>query len=166
MYRSIIWLAFLISSMTACTADMADNSDDATAQIVAASTGTCSYTIKRDKITVVKGEGGADPALELDVDTSVEHNGTSSTVNFNGTIKSGASNGTDATIYSATVTSGTLVTHDWDIDATEFDTFDADDHGTGGGTLVFTCSGSSSQTDSDQVSLGNAIIDVQVQASW
>lgn len=165
MHRSIVWFLVLVSGAAACATEPSGGGD-ATSQITAASTGTCSYTIARDKITVVKGEGGADPALELDVDTSVHHDGTTSTVNFSGTIKNNASNTNDVTIFSAQVPAGTVVTHDWNVDATEFDTFDADDHGTGGGTLTFTCTGSSAQTDSDQVALGNAIIDVQVKATW
>jgi hypothetical protein len=166
MYRSIGLFLGLVSGAAACATDSPGGSDDATSEVAAAITSTCSYTIQRDKITVVKGEGGADPALELDVDTIVHHDGTTSTVNFAGTIKTNASNTTDVTMFSASVPSGTVVTHAWDVDATEFDTFDADDHGTGGGTLTFTCTGTGTQTDSDQVALGNAIIDVQVKATW
>jgi hypothetical protein len=64
------------------------------------------------------------------------------------------------------VNSGTQVTHDRDVAATELDTWDADDHGDGGGLLTFTCSGTGSLGDSDSVSLGNAIINVGVKASW
>jgi len=166
MHRSIVWCLVLVSGATACATEEVDSGDGVTAQVEEGILADCTYTIKRDTITVVKGEGGADPALELDVDTSVDHDGTSSTVNFGGTIKSGASFTTDATIFINTVPSGTFVVHDWGIDATEFDTFDADDHGTGGGQLAFTCSGSSTSSDTDQVSLGNATISVRVKASW
>lgn len=164
MYRSMVGVFFL-SSIAACATDALDP-DGAIAEAQAASTGTCTYSIKRDNIKVIHGEGGFDPALELSVDTSVQHDGTSSTNNFSGTIKVGASNATDVTIYTNSVPDGTLVSHDWDVDAIEFDTLSAHDHGTGGGTLVFTCSGTGTSTDSDQVTLGNATIDVQVKATW
>lgn len=131
-----------------------------------ASLASCAYSIKRDYIKVTKGEGGADPAVELDVDVIVYYAGTSATENYSGTIKAGATYGTDETVYSTSVTAGTQVTHDWDVEATEFDTWDADDHGNGGGQLTFTCSGTGSLGDSDSVSLGNAIINVGVKATW
>lgn len=167
MHRSFIgFFTFaFVSGLTACAVDGPDEATDidgATAEIASASTGSCTYTFVRDNISVVKGEGGFDPALELDVDTSA----LGSTVNFAGTIKNGASHTTDAAIDTVTVTAGTVVSVPWAVEATEFDTLDADDHGSGGGTLTFTCSGSGSKTDSDQVSLGNAIIAVQVKASW
>lgn len=143
------------------------HSIDASVPILpAASLATCNYSIKRNYIKVTKGEGGADPALELDVDVIVYYAATSSTENYSGTIKAGATYGTDETIYSTSVNSGTQVTHDWDVEATEFDTWDADDHGDGGGQLTFTCSGTGTLTDSDSVSLGNAIINVGVRADW
>lgn len=128
---------------------------------------TCAYAIKRDYIKVTKGEGGADPALELDVDTIVSYgSGSTATNNYSGTIKSGATYGTDATIYNTSVTSGSAVNHDWDVDATEFDTWDADDHGSAGSSIGFTCSGTGTQTDSVSVTLGNAAINVGIKATW
>jgi hypothetical protein len=128
---------------------------------------TCAYYIKRDYIKVTKGEGGADPALELDVDTIVSYgSGLSATNNYSGTIKSGATYGTDATIYNTSVTSGSSVNHDWDVDATEFDTWDADDHGSAGSAISFTCSGTGTQTDSVAVTLGNAEINMGIKATW
>jgi hypothetical protein len=166
MHRSFIgfFTVVFVSGLTACAAE--DPGDDAaaeaTAEIASASTGNCTYTFVRDSITVIKGEGGFDPALELDVDTM----GLTSTVNYNGTIKVGATYGTDEALGTVTVSSGTVVTLPWDVDATEFDTLSANDHGNGGGSLTFTCSGSGSKTDSDQITLGNGVIDVQVKVTW
>lgn len=167
MHRSFIgFFTFaLASGLTACAIDGPDDAvgtDEPTAEIASAEGSNCTYTFVRDNINVIKGEGGFDPALELDVDTTA----LTSTVNFNGTLKVGASHTTDAGLGGATVASGTVVTIPWSVDATEFDTLDADDRGTGGGSLTFTCSGSGSTTDSDQIALGNAIIAVQVKATW
>lgn len=127
----------------------------------------CSYTIKRDYIKVTKGEGGADPALELDVDTVLYYGtGSSTTKNYSGTIKSGATYTTDATLYTGSVSGGTAVLHDWEVNATEFDSWDGDDHGSGSSDIGFTCRGSGSATDSMDVGLGNAIINVGIKAAW
>lgn len=130
--------------------------------------GVCSYDIDRDYIKVTKGEGGADPALELDVDTTVYYGASyDATRNYSGTIKSGATYGSNASIYGTSVSTGAAVDHDWEVDATEFDTWDADDHGSGGSAIAFTCtSGGGSQTDSLSVNLGNATINVGIVASW
>jgi hypothetical protein len=167
MHRSFIgFFTFaVVSGLTACAIDGTDDSaaaDEPTAEIASASTGNCTYTFVRDSITVIKGEGGFDPALELDVDTTA----LTSTVNYNGTIKVGATYGTDEAMGTVTVASGTVVTLPWDVEATEFDTLSANDHGSGGGSLTFTCSGSGSKTDSDQITLGNGVIDVQVKVTW
>ena len=170
MQRSLIGLfsVVVVSGLPACVVEDddgvagVDESTADSAKLAPVSLVNCTYTLVRDSITVVKGEGGFDPGLELDVDTTA----LTSTVNFNGTIKNGASHNTDEAIDTVTVPAGTVVTIAWDVDATEFDTLDADDHGTGGGSLSFTCTGSGVKTDSDQVSLGNAIIAVQVKATW
>jgi len=169
LVRSCLLLAGL-SGIPSCAVE----DDAATRDVEAASTvepvataATCSYSIMRDSIKVIKGEGGLDPALELDVDTIVQYAGTTATNNYAGTIKNGDSVGTDVTIYSASVNVGTVVTHDWNVEAIEFDTLSADDRGSGGGRITFTCSSAGgTQTDSDSVNLGNAIIDVQVKAVW
>ena len=150
--------------------DIDDDGDtvDAAAEVVAPPPpALCSSTVKRDNIKVTRGEGGADPALELDVDTTVYYGaGGSATVNYAGTIKSGASYTTDATMYATSVSAGSVVSHDWDVEAVEFDTWDADDHGSGSDNLSFTCSGSGTQTDSMSVNLGNAKISVKIKAVW
>jgi hypothetical protein len=124
---------------------------------------TCSYEIKRDSIFVNDGEGGFDPGLELD---SVEVMVAGLSETWGGNLKSGSTYGTDAQIVSDTVPVGTFVSEDWEVNADETDTADADDHGTGGGTLQFTCSGSGETSDDDEVTLGNASIIVTVKALW
>lgn len=130
--------------------------------------GACSYEIERDYIKVTKGEGGADPALELDVDTIVYY-GTryDDTANYSGTIKSGATYTSNQPIYGTTVSTGDEVDHDWEVDATEFDTWDGHDYGSERSAIAFTCtSRGGSQTDSQSVDLGNATINVGIIASW
>jgi hypothetical protein len=129
--------------------------------------GSCTYRILRDSIFVSDGEGGADPALELTtVETLVDHGAGEASETYAGDIQSGATYQTDEEIYGATVDVGTVVTHDWEVNATEKDDWDADDHGSGGGTLSFMCSGTGSVDDDATVTLGNAAIIVTVKASW
>lgn len=129
---------------------------------------TCTYTIKRDYVKCTDGEGGTDPALELDpVEFSAYlagvRRGNSS---YSGTLKKGAANNTDVSLFSYSVTAGNSVTVDWEVDATEKDDWDSDDTGSGSGTLTFTCSGSGSMLSSDNIGLGNGSIEVGVKATW
>jgi hypothetical protein len=130
--------------------------------------GTCSYQISRDSISVNDGEGGTDPGLELTVvDTIVEY-GAGLDVNetWNGNLQSGATHSTAEEVYNADVAVGTVVRHDWEVIAEEKDDWDADDHGTGDGTLSFTCTGTGSIDDDATISLGNASIIVTMKAGW
>jgi hypothetical protein len=130
--------------------------------------GSCTYNILRDSIFVSDGGGGADPALELTtVETLVEYGaGLEASETYAGDIQSGATYQTDEEIYGATVDVGTVVTHDWEVNATEKDDWDADDHGSGGETISFTCAGTGSIDDDATVTLGNAAIIVTVKADW
>jgi hypothetical protein len=129
---------------------------------------TCSYSIKRDSIFVSNGEGGADPKLELtSVETIVSYGvGLEASESYAGDIQSGATYTTDEEVYAATVDAGTQVRHDWEVEATEKDDWDADDHGSGSGTLAFTCSGTGSADDDAVVTLGNAAIIVTMKVGW
>lgn len=130
---------------------------------------TCTYTIKRDYVKCTQGEGGADPALELNgyvkfyaYKSGVEVGRST----YTGTLKKGVTAGTDVTMGSGSVSSGSAVTIDWDVDAEEVDTWDADDHGSGGGSLNFSCtSGGATVYGSDAISLGNGAIEVGVKAT-
>ena len=128
---------------------------------------TCTYRVYRDSIEVADGEGGADPALELDeVTVEVSHGTTSSSETFSGTIRNGATNTTDAEIYNATVDAGEVVTLPWDVNAVETDSWDSDDEGSGAGILEFTCAGSGLLRDDEVIVLGNASIVVTLKVLW
>lgn len=129
---------------------------------------TCSYQISRDSIFVNNGEGFLDPGLELpSVETIVEYGaGDEASETWGGNLQSGALYTTDEDVYGADVAVGTVVSHDWEVNATETDTADADDHGTGGGTLTFTCTGTGIVDDDATVTLGNASIIVTMKAGW
>ena len=128
---------------------------------------TCTYRVYRDAIEVSDGEGGADPALELDdVSIEVSHGTTSSSESFSGTIRSGATNTSDEEIYNATVDSGELVTLPWEVTAVETDSWDSDDEGSGSGILEFTCVGSGQLDDEETIILGNGSIVVTVKVLW
>lgn len=129
---------------------------------------TCSYQISRDSIFVNDGEGGTAPALELPrVETIVEYGaGDEASETWGGDLQSGATYTTDEEVYNADVDVGAVVRHDWEVNATEKDDWDADDRGTGGGTLTFTCTGTGIVDDDATVTLGNASIIVTMKAGW
>ncbi|HKW84867.1 MAG TPA: hypothetical protein VJN68_14040 [Burkholderiaceae bacterium] len=159
--------ASLAGYVTLTTSEGALQTAAAASVAAPAKKASCSYNFKRDYITVTKGEGGLDPALELDVDTTVFYGtGIPATRNYSATLKNGQTAGTDVSIYSDSVTDGTVVTHDWAVDAIERDSWSGDDVGTGGGTVSFTCTGTGTRYDSDSVTLGNASINVGVRVDW
>lgn len=123
----------------------------------------CSYRIYRDNIRAARGEGGADPALEL---TRVEASAGGSTVTWSGRLPQGSSHTADALILSESVSSGTVISEEWEVFVVEKDDWDADDINQGGGILSFTCSGHGTRTGTVALTLGNAQVDVTVKAVW
>ncbi len=119
---------------------------------------TCTYSFKRDYVQAISGEGGTDPALELDgyVKTRVvtPSGSTYSNTYTNSNMKAGTTNNSDVVLTTQSVTSGTVVTLNWDAEVRERDTTSADDIGADGEGLTFTCSSTGS------VAYGSVVIDV------
>jgi len=119
---------------------------------------TCTYSFKRDYVQAISGEGGLDPALELDgyVKTRVvtPSGSTYSNTYTNSNMKAGTTNNSDVVLTTQSVTSGTVVTLNWDAEVRERDTTSADDIGADGEGLTFTCSSTGS------VAYGSVVIDV------
>lgn len=156
------WLAAGVHLET----DEGVESGDAGAETVAPPPpGMCSYMVKRDFIRVDVGEGGAHPALELSVSTSITFGGgLTNAVTYVGTVATVYS--VKAGLYGSSVASGTAVSHPWNVDVTEYDPGPSFDNGAGASTISFTCVGTGSQTDEMPVALGTAQITVGVKATW
>lgn len=126
----------------------------------------CTYGIKRDTITVLVGEGGFNPALELGVNTTV----TDSAGNPYSASWTGSLNGvyaTNASLYTGSVATGTAVAHAWSVDAVEYDAIPAFDWAGGASGISFVCSGAGSLSDSITLSFASGgTIRVDLRAQW